>query len=173
MKSSIGLILVSFCLLLFFSSCNEDDSISNILPDERMFPNVHPDLWDYYERFENEAAERGIEIDLVAEGVTGAILEIEQDRVAGSCAFGSHISNHVTIDLEFWNRSNDVSKEFVVFHELGHCSLHREHREDAMVDGTCASIMRSGIEDCFDNYRFSTRTAYLDELFDEEFKDTL
>jgi len=57
-------------------------------------------------------------------------------------------------------------KELIVFHELGHCFLQRGHREDALPNGACVSIMRSGIEDCLDNYTSETRSFYIDELFD-------
>ena len=55
----------------------------------------------------------------------------------------------------------------IFFHELGHCVLFRGHREDVNQNGSCVSIMRSGIEECWDNYRSTTREIYLDELFDE------
>jgi len=166
MKSSISVMLLFASFLIVFSACKKDAPISEILPEEKTYPNVHVALWDYYERFENAAAERGLTIDLNAEGVTGEIMEIAQDRVAGSCTFSSHTPNHVTIDLEFWNESSDLIKEMVIFHELGHCSLLRGHREDFNADGTCVSIMRSGAEDCRDNYRLTTRDVYLDELFE-------
>ena len=167
MKSTIGfLMLSSACLLLFFSSCKKDEPISEITIQEKTYPNVSQFLWDYFERFEQAAAERGHVINLNAEGITGEIMEIDQDRVAGSCSFSSHAPNHVTIDLGFWNEASDLIKEMVIFHELGHCSLLRGHREDAHGNGACVSIMRSGAEDCRDNYRLTTRAAYLDELFE-------
>jgi len=166
MKSSISVMLLFASFLIIFSACKKDEPIAEILPEEKTYPNVHFSLWDYFERFENAAAERGIFINLNAEGITGEIMEIEQDRVAGSCSFSSHAPNHVTIDLEFWNESSDLFKEMVIFHELGHCSLLRGHREDSHENGTCVSIMRSGAEDCKDNYRLTTRSAYLDELFE-------
>ena len=168
MKSIINAIFLSVFFLVFFTACQEDEPIAEaeVVPEVRTFPFVDERLWDFFRRFEDEAAERGLAIDLNAEGITGEIMEIEQDRVAGSCSFGSHITNHVTIDLGFWNSSNDLFREFVVFHELGHCSLLLGHREETLEDGTCASIMRSGLEDCRDNYRFLTRESYLDELFE-------
>jgi len=69
------------------------------------------------------------------------------------------------IDKAFFNQTSELLKEMVIFHELGHCVLFRGHREATYSNGTCASIMRSGVEGCRDNYRASTRAAYLDELF--------
>jgi len=166
MKSSISVMLLFASFLIIFSACKKDSPISELTIQEKTYPNVPESLWDYFERFENEAAERGVNINLNAEGITGEIMEIAQDRVAGSCSFRSHAPNHITIDLGFWNEASDLFKEFVIFHELGHCSLFRGHREDSHANGTCVSIMRSGIEDCKDNYRLATRAAYLDELFE-------
>jgi len=74
----------------------------------------------------------------------------------------------VTVDRDFWLNSNGNFQEFIVFHELGHCFLHRGHREDSDAQGACISIMRSGLEDCQDNYNLLTREQYIDELFSPE-----
>ena len=71
----------------------------------------------------------------------------------------------MTIDKTFWNRSSELYKEFVVFHELGHCVLDRNHKEDKDSRGRCLSIMRSGLGDCLDAYSSANRTYYLNELF--------
>jgi len=95
------------------------------------------------------------------------IIEIEENGVAGTCSYGSHTPRFIEIDATFWNQTGDNFKEFVVFHELGHCVLLRGHREDAHSDGSCVSLMRSGLGGCIDNYRPSTREGYLDELFED------
>ena len=37
----------------------------------------------------------------------------------------------ITIDQDFWDRSTDASKEFVLYHELGHCVLNRNHSKSS------------------------------------------
>ena len=153
----------------FFTAC-QPDAVNDLTPAEpevRVFPNVDERLWDYFERFEIEAAERGINIDLVTRRITGEISDLEEEHVAGQCTtFGNFRPGRVTVDVEFWNATNDLFKEFIVFHELGHCVLDRGHREATLSNGRCASIMRSGTLDCRDNYNLATRAAYVDELFD-------
>jgi len=100
-----------------------------------------------------------IEIDGKIENITGG------SRVAGQCQSNSAKPNLVTVDLNFWNRSNDITREFVIYHELGHCYLDRGHLDDANPDGTCVSIMHSGIGDCTNVFNSSTRSDFLDELF--------
>jgi len=58
----------------------------------------------------------------------------------------------VTVDEDFWENASDRF-------------LSRGHTETAYANGTCASLMRSGLEDCQDNYHTNTRELYLDELF--------
>ena len=153
------------CLILFFSalliqSCSTDETTA-----QSRFPNVDQALWPYYSAFEEAAIERGFDYDLNQLKISGEIKEIHQDGVAGSCRFGSHINNEVTIDLGFWNNSSSLYKEFVVFHELGHCVLLRDHDESIDNQGRCLSIMRSGLTNCRDAYSLQNRDYYLDELF--------
>lgn len=162
--------LVVFTLCCLFTACQKDaaTTLSNIEEEEpavKSFPNVDQALWPYFQEYENVARARGITINLNNTDITGVIQEIATENVAGTCSFGSHAPEHITIDAEFWRNANNFQKEFVVFHELGHCHLFRDHREDAFTNGTCVSLMRSGVEDCRDNYNAATRSRYLDELF--------
>ena len=156
---------------LLIISCQSDDfqepEVTPIIEEEEVierFANVDERLWDFFESFENEAALRGIAIDLNEEGTTGVISPISDDGVAGTCQYNSHFNN-VTVDEGFWNRGSTLFREFVVFHELGHCVLHRDHEESSFDNGICRSIMRSGLEDCRDAYIDQNRSYYLDELF--------
>ena len=150
----------------------EDVNESTVL-EPKSFAGVHPSLWGYFEAFEKEAAQRGIDIDLQKSELTGVIQDLEGERVAGQCNYHSLRPNHVIIDHEFWENASDLVKEMVVFHELGHCELARGHREATGSRGHCLSIMRSGGGKCLDNYRFATRKAYLDELFNDAFFNTI
>lgn len=175
----LSFLLLSFILFLT-SACTVDFTFApaeepeeEIAVDNTSYPNVDEALWVYFQRFEEEGRARGIEVDLRAADITGKIEALDEDDVAGQCTYNSHFSNHVTIDQAFWNRASDRMREFVVFHELGHCDLGRDHREAVFSNGTCQSMMRSGLEDCRDNYTPVTRPSYLDELFDPQFRDEL
>ena len=161
LRSSIA-VLSYFSLFLFISACQKDDPL---VPEERRFPLVDERLWPYFEAFEAEAARRGIEVNLVEEQITGVIEGIDEEHVAGQCSYSPFNPGDVTVDDAFWNRSNLNFREFIVFHELGHCYLRRGHREDSDALGFCISLMRSGVEDCRDRYNLQTRKQYIDELF--------
>jgi len=153
-------------IIISITSCQTDifHETENTQSTEPEYNNVDERLWPYFRSFENEAALRGISIDLNAHRTTGEISPIPEDGVAGSCQYGSHI-NHVTIDLNFWNNRSHLIREFVIYHELGHCVLDRDHEESSFDNGICRSIMRSGLEDCNDAYNQQNRTYFVDELF--------
>ena len=154
------------CLITLIYSC-EVDSIQHIEEEpiqEELYYNVDQGLWTHFQQFEREAAKRGHNYNLDTHGTTGEISVIPEDGVAGTCQYGNHI-NHVTVDVEFWDRASNLLREFVVFHELGHCVLARGHEESSFSNGICRSIMRSGTQDCIDAYIAQNRDYYLDELF--------
>ncbi len=162
---------IILCVLFLFTACQREEIVdlveTPVEPEERTFPEVDERLWPYFERFETEGQARGFDVDLVVSQISGVIEDLEGEHIAGQCTtFGNFRPGSVTIDSEFWELSNDLFKEFIIFHELGHCYLDRDHREDAFSNGRCASIMRSGTLDCRDNYNAATRAAYISELFE-------
>lgn len=168
MKLSSELLCLSTIFFFLFSACQKDQDLPQLqsaAPGATAYAEVPQGLWDYFQSFEAAAAERGLDLDLNSLEISAEFKEISQDGVAGTCTYGSHQPGHVVIDETFWSRASDSYKEMIVFHELGHCVLYLDHREGVHANGTCVSIMRSGLEDCRDNYRTATRETYLDELF--------
>ena len=152
------LILASGLIVLVgfgFVSCSDDD-------DQ---PIVEDELQIYFNRFAIEGRFREVDIDFESIPVSARITFIDERFVAGSCSRHSGNPNQIEINTTFWNRANDLQREYVVFHELGHCYLNREHLEDENNDGSCVSIMASGTGSCREDYAVDTREAYLNELF--------
>lgn len=149
---------------LAFAGCQEPE------PPQKVFLNVDPELHSYFQTFEEEARARGMEIDLNEADLTARIEEIHAQGVGGQCSRPNIITNDIVIDSSFFNNGNvdELLRELVIFHELGHCFLQREHREDTYPNGNCISIMRSGVGDCRDNYSSAFRKIYIDELFDPD-----
>ncbi|MDN5201303.1 hypothetical protein QQ008_08020 [Fulvivirgaceae bacterium BMA10] len=150
-------------ILIVLQSCSKDQEM--VAPTPVKFSKVEAPLRPFFQRFEDEAAKRGITVDLTAEGIVGEIEEISRQHVAGQCSYSFNRPGRVTVDETFWNNSSSLFREFIVFHELGHCYLNRDHLEDAFNNGVCKSIMRSGTGDCFDAYATNSRDYYIDELF--------
>lgn len=166
-KISAGTILF-LMLSSFVSSCsfdNEEAELTGTIDkDTKAYPLVDEDLWLYFESFEKEAQTRGLNYDLDALEITGIIEEISDEGVAGTCQYGQHI-HHVTVDKSFWNNASNLRREMVVYHELGHCVLHKDHTEDYNREGTCLSIMNSGTAPCTVAYTHQNREYYINELF--------
>ena len=166
LRSPIVLFLL-LSTLISFSSCLDELANEEMQEVEIGYADVDQRLWEYYQIFEEEGRRRGIEVDLTATPISAEIDAIHENNVIGTCQYGRFFNNHITIDDAFWARSSVLGKEFVVFHELGHCFLNRDHKEDSTSDGLCVSLMRSGTGGCNDAYNTRNREYYLDELFSE------
>ncbi|MBT8234376.1 MAG: hypothetical protein KJN84_17225 [Bacteroidia bacterium] len=159
MKNAI--LIIGF---LSMGSCAIDDFQNNEVVQLPQYENVDQRLWPLFQEFEEEAKKRGLFVDLNALEVSGTIKNIPDQNVAGTCQYGSHIT-HVTVDQSYWNNGSANYKEFIVFHELGHCVLHRSHDEGSFSNGVCKSIMQSGTGTCRSAYNLQNREYYIDELF--------
>lgn len=156
-----------FAFLIFFASCLEEQFEPDTLTTQRGYANVDEALWSHFDAFEKAAKDRGISLDLTNLPIHGDISSINDGDVAGTCSYGGRSSQrNIIIDADFWNRSTSLYREYIVFHELRHCVLEQDHREACFSNRTWTSIMRSGLGTCRDNYNNSTRSYYLDELFE-------
>ena len=163
-------LLLSIPLLMLFA-CQEDliDTVNDPSPSiERIWHDVDPLLVSHFINFENAAHVRGFDIDLSISGISAQIVELDDVNIAGQCTYGVHrlSPKEIIIDRTFWNSASQLYREYIVFHELGHCHLLRDHNDQCTDIGIWASIMRSGtIQGCRDFYNNRTREEYLDELF--------
>ena len=152
--------LLCFSINVLITGCTKESS-ENLIA-ETLF--IDEALAPYFERFVAEGALRGINIDLAEKRIEGFLIDIEATDVAGQCSYSATSTRTVNIDIAYWNNATDLEKEFVVFHELGHCYLERSHL-DATENRNCTSIMHSGTSGCRFRYTAFSRTTYLDELF--------
>jgi len=90
---------------------------------------VEEEFTKYVQRFEMEAAKRGKDFDLQN---TGLIVEFAdlKDEQAGLCHYEKPI--RIEIDRAYWKAISatagaDLMKENLLFHELGHGMLGRDH----------------------------------------------
>lgn len=125
-------------------------------------------LRELFDLFNREARERGKRVD--AYNLVHAIFKELPQGVAGRCVtnyMGGLELHHIEISPSYWSRAGYWEKEFLIFHELGHCILGRRH-DNSDKDGICKSIMYAGGSvPCDISYNEATRGAYLDELFKE------
>ncbi len=117
----------------------------------------------YFQRFEEAALERGMELDI--EDLTAHISINLGTNVAGVCETAETGDRTIRVDDIYWEQSDEWGREFVIFHELGHCVLGLGHTDTQDAQGNCVSIMQSGLSGCVMPYNETTREEYLDELF--------
>jgi len=132
---------------------------------------VNDEFTPYVQKFIDEAALRGKTYDFEKTGLIIEFANLDND-VAGLCHYEDPI--RIQIDKDYWNalqgtEGEELMKEDLIFHEMGHGILGRKHINDILENGDWKSIMCGG--DKVDdrpwniNYRGFRRTYYLDELF--------
>ncbi len=151
-----------FVLLVFNCGSGKKTVVNTPTNSAKSYPLVDQQLWPFFEKFEAAAKQRGRTINLATQQIKATIEPIPASNV-GLCSRTNN-DRVIIIDQKFWTSRSLLSRELIVFHELGHCSLQLEHR-NSQEGGICKSIMRSGHEGCLDNYTPTSRAGYLDELF--------
>jgi hypothetical protein len=145
-----------FLLPLLLGSCQKED-----IPAPGQ---VDAELASYLEDFIIEGEARGYQ-PVIDPGILDIRFDTLTGAVTGQCLTYSDGRREIKVSTSFWANAAAFDKEFLLFHELGHCLLDREHLDTQRADGTCLSMMHSGQGRCRNTYGASTRTRYLDELF--------
>jgi hypothetical protein len=134
---------------------------------------VDAQFTEYLQRFEDEAALRGDTFNLKSTGLIIEFANLKNDE-AGLCHYEDPI--RIQVDKTYWSDISstagaDLMKEDLLFHELGHGLLGRDHLNTTLENGDWKSIMCGG-DKVNDrswniNYHGIRRKYYLDELFKE------
>lgn len=140
-------------LILGTMSCSKD----TVETDAELIP--------YFEVFAAEAAQRGITVDYEARRIEGLFQNITDGNVAGQCFRNIEKPRKVIIDIDYWDNATEAVREVLVFHELGHCFLERDHDDRKDGNNVCQSIMHSSPQVCDLDLNDMNREEYLDELF--------
>ena len=136
--------------------------------------NVPQEFEPYVQKFITEAKARGHNIS-----INNLIIQYEDSQSFQYCAASNVISSQNDVQKIIYVKAqqcwqNNTQLETLIFHELGHCILGRDHDMNLMPKGDPRSIMYAGditlyspcvyalSDSCNKFYR---RTYYLDELF--------
>lgn len=161
-------ILILTLMATIYVACSND-------PGEE--PNNNIDIalefQKYVNRFIEEGANRGYEIDFNDTGLSiqfGSALPEDAAGVCSELGNGNSGSHHIEILKSYWEQLTDIQKERLIFHELGHCELNRPHDNSVFSNGDWKSIMRGSPlppdKTPIVNYTGTRRVYYIDELFD-------
>lgn len=155
--------IFSLLVLVFVLSCDSEE-----LPG----PMINDELQPYVDRFYDEAETRGFSL---AQNIDALIADDVVPCGQGHSPDFNGMFDKPTIIIResCWENLNDVAREILVFHELGHALLNRIHIEGILPNGHTKSIMCAGVDfDCSDMPDYFScpdyRDYYIDELFDEE-----
>jgi len=142
-------------------------SLSACTKEQQAYPvSIVADLQPYIDRFVAEGEQRGITVDFSIEGLSAQLVSIATQGVPGQCQQYSEQENELLIDRSFWDFYTEEQREVLIFHELGHCYLNRDHKDSSDVNGNCLSLMRSTTTICLlENYSLE-RATLLNELFE-------
>ncbi|OUR96854.1 hypothetical protein A9Q84_10985 [Halobacteriovorax marinus] len=92
--------------------------------------------------------------------------DTENTSFDGVCNTYSDGTKEVIIKQSWWNSASVHQREVMIFHELGHCSLNRDHdseiisKESYVVKGSIMNPVIPG-----SSHYLQYKTAYLTELF--------
>lgn len=163
MKNLLYFLLLS-CL---FFSCKKD-KFESIISTE---------LSAYIDDFIAEGEKRGVTFS--KERLEAFLIaELSEEREDNVCGLGwSNFNNQKSQRIEIlnnefcWESRTDMERENLIFHELGHAFLARNHLNTNFPNGTSKSIMCSGTEGFCSNFNVYydneiLKGYYLDELFD-------
>lgn len=139
-----GMILMLMLTCMWCSSC-EKEPVVYFEPNEPEY--VSPELEDYLEEFVMEAELRGVDLEL--SGLIMILESVTRPDNNGSCQ-----DKVVTIDQEAYDAINrlcyrgvtpflDWRFKLMIFHQLGHCLLYRQHLDETDAEGIPLSIMHT------------------------------
>lgn len=118
----------------------------------------------YVQSFEDQASAHGQTVK-----VTNLIIQfgpMESSLERGLCEIDGNNTPTITIDQAAWETMDENQREPLIYHELGHCVLHRNHTAVQMAPGVPTSIMNPYT---IPDYTYAAyRDHYLAELFTNE-----
>ncbi|MDH3649349.1 MAG: hypothetical protein OEQ53_06675 [Saprospiraceae bacterium] len=149
---------LSLLTLLLCVACTKEETVT------KFDVNIPPAVQPYIDLFLSEAAARDRAIDLSDFGLDITFQQDLEGDLAAYCSQGE-----IVISQQSWDARSDNKREAMIFHELGHCILHREHLNAFLPNDEWFSIMRgdplpAGRTSSI-NYSGVRRQYYIDELF--------
>lgn len=144
--------------VLFLTACKKD-----------IWYDVEPEFEAYINEFEENAASHGYTLDIEELGLIMQFGDLAEEQ-SGLCHYEDPI--RIEIDKTTWNRSSYSNKKQIIFHQMGHGFLNRDHDNTKLQNGEWKSIMRGNPLPEWSspvvNFSGLREAYYIDELFDSE-----
>jgi hypothetical protein len=115
----------------------------------------------YVQSFVNESSGNGHSLEVNDLIIRFGAMRSKFERA--NCSITEGQTPVITVNETTWNQINEYDRESMMFHELGHCVLLREHRADVDNSGIPVSMMNPY---ALNSYVYEARrNNYVKELF--------
>jgi hypothetical protein len=130
---------------------------------------LNPPTFDPYKRLFEAFADKYKTI-IFADDVNfrfGDILCPKSQSASKHCAvaYCEYSTNTIVVDRTDWKSYKYYNREQAIFHEMGHCLLKRDHRND--LDSTCHPVSGMYWRMIDEQWYKDNREKYMEELFDK------
>ena len=125
---------------------------------------VDPSLKPYVQMFMSEADNQGMSLHI--DNLIVIFVDLNSATIEAQCeSFNNGTVGTPTISVlrSKWDRKSEISKQMIMFHELGHCVLFRQHNNAYTQYGYVYSIMYYMLQS--DTAYVRNWTHYMYELF--------
>lgn len=132
----------------------------------RQFATSNPEFDSYKAKFEQEGKQRLSEPNFAIGDIPINFGDTEGENYQGICIKYSDGTREIIIKKSWWDQQNQYYRESLIFHELGHCRLDRDHdnHETVINNNSYKTSMMNQYIVAPNLYR-SNKDAYLEELF--------
>lgn len=173
------ILITSLCL--FLVACSDDAPIN--LPNPNFKTVIDPALTPYTQTFLDHAANYGVSLNMnITVKFASRPLIPGQMNIVGVCwretSAGGSLSARVEIAEDYWASSTELMRNHLIYHELGHCLLYRNHLTTTITQNsleTPVSLMFPNIFSIgsWENFVSTNWAFYLDELFTSNYSPML
>lgn len=155
--------LISIILLSILSCTTVEHKHITVVNEEYRYNYIDSALDPILKSFEYETRIRGIKVvDTNISMTFGLVRAGQKDNTVGYCVIDPKGGVIIKIYTPAWKEMDDYQREDLVFHELGHCLIGRDHCSKINHEGPI-SIMNWRVLD--GSYYKKHREDLVDELF--------
>ncbi|PIK15164.1 hypothetical protein [Halobacteriovorax sp. JY17] len=162
--------LVSLLLLLaFFTSCGaqKNKKHTQYLEGTKQYAVSANAFSSYITAFEKEAAKNLSEPNFKVGDIPINFGDTTKDEFDGVCNTYSDGTKEILIKKSWWESTDKTQREIMIFHELGHCRLGRDHDEEIVTTSSNKTYKTSVMNPVIphSDIYLEKRSAYLTELY--------
>jgi hypothetical protein len=132
----------------------------------RDFSTSDPTFSSYIQQFEQEGKTRTGDTNFIVGDIPIQFGDTENENYRGVCQTFTDGTQQIVIKKSWWDAQSEAYRESLIFHELGHCRLGRDH-DNAVVEVSSNQYKTSMMNEYIVTpaHYNAHKSAYLDELF--------